>query len=214
VTNNDVLRRIRYTFDFKDAKMVDIFALAGQKVTRDQISGWLKRDDDPDFDKCSDIQLATFLNGLITERRGKKEGPYPKPEKELTNNIILRKLKIAFDLKSEDMLDVMALADMHISAHELSAFFRKIDHKHHKKCKDQVLRNVLKGLQIKYRDDAESLPEVKPEIAMAVAEKPITEKPEPVKTTKKVIHVKNLKNKSKATLSIKKKSKWDGLTKK
>jgi len=151
MTNNDILRRIRYTFDFSDSKMIAIFGLADLHVTREQISDWLKKDDDPAYQKCSDTQLAIFLNGLINDKRGKKEGPQPEPEKRLTNNIIFRKLKIALNLQAEDVLEIMKLADFRMSKHELSAFFRRPDHKHYRVCKDQILRNFLKGVQLKYR---------------------------------------------------------------
>lgn len=150
VTNNDILRRIRYTFDFSDSKMIAIFGLADELVTREQISDWLKRDDDPAFQKCSDSQMALFLDGFIIDRRGKKDGPKPEPEKFLTNNVILRKLKIALDLKADDILEMMELADFKISNHELSAFFRRPDNRHYRDCKNQVLRNFLQGMQIKY----------------------------------------------------------------
>ncbi len=153
MTNNDILRRIRYTFDFNDSKMIAVFGLADHQVTREQISGWLKKDDDPAYQECSDTQLAIFLNGLINDKRGKKEGPQPEPEQRLTNNIIFRKLKIALNLKAEDILEIMGLAGMRISKHELSAFFRRPDHKHYRECNDQILRNFLKGLQLKYRDN-------------------------------------------------------------
>ena len=151
--NNNILRSIRYTFDVSDAKMVALFALGGEQVTREQISVWLKKEDDPGAEHCSDTLLAIFLNGLIYERRGKREGPQPEPEKRLSNNIIFRKLKIALDLKGEDILRIMDLADLRLSAHELSAFFRKPDHKHYRPCKDQILRNFLIGVQRKYRPD-------------------------------------------------------------
>ena len=151
MTNNDVLRRIRYTFNFDDSKMMAVFGLAGLEVTRAEISDWLKKEEDPDFQKCSDRQLASFLNGLIIEKRGKKDGPQPEPETQLSNNIIFRKLKIALDLQADDVLELVNQADFHISKHELSAFFRKPSHKHYRECKDQVLRNFLKGTQIKYR---------------------------------------------------------------
>jgi len=154
VNNNDVLRRIRYTFDFDDSKMMAIFGLADDQVTREQISDWLKKEDDPAFQECSDTQLSIFLNGLINDRRGKKEGPQPKPEQRLSNNIIFRKLKIALDLKAEDILEILALTNVRISKHELSAFFRKPDHKHYRDCKDQILRNFLKGVQLRYRDNS------------------------------------------------------------
>jgi uncharacterized protein YehS (DUF1456 family) len=153
VTNNDILRRIRYIFDISDSKMIAVFGLADCQVTREQISDWLKKDDDPAFRKCSDAQLAIFLNGLIVERRGKKEGAQPTPEQRLTNNIVFRKLKIALDLKAEDILEIMALSDMRISKHELSALFRKPGHKHYRECNDQILRNFLNGLQLKYREN-------------------------------------------------------------
>jgi len=153
LNNNDILRRIRYTFDISDSKMIEIFGLADHHVTRGQISDWLKKDDDPTFQKCSDIQLAIFLNGLISDRRGKNEGPQPIPEKRLTNNIILRKLKIALDLKSDDILKIIGQTHVSISKHELSAFFRKSEHKHYRECKDQVLRNFLQDLQLTYRDN-------------------------------------------------------------
>ncbi|MBI4687966.1 MAG: DUF1456 family protein [Nitrospirae bacterium] len=151
MTNNDILRRIRYIFDFNDSKMIALFGLADHKVTRAQISDWLKKDDDPAFQKCSDTQLAIFLNGLINDRRGKKEGPQPEPEQRLTNNIIFRKLKIALDLKAVDILEILSLAGVRISEHELSAFFRRPDHKHYRDCKDQILRNFLKGVQLKWK---------------------------------------------------------------
>lgn len=153
MTNNDILRRIRYTFDFNDSKMVSIFALADHEVTREQISNWLKKDDDPAYQNCGDNQLAIFLNGLINEKRGKKEGAQPKPEKRINNNVIFMKLKIALNLKAEDVLEIMGLAELSISKHELSAFFRRPGHKHYRECKDQILRNFLKGMQLKYRDN-------------------------------------------------------------
>ena len=155
MTNNDILRRIRYIFDFNDKQMIAVFALADYTVTREQISDWLKKDDDPAYQSCSDNQLAVFLNGLINDKRGKKEGAQPEPEQHLTNNIIFMKLKIALNLKADDVLEILSLVDMDISKHELSAFFRKTGHKHYRKCKDQILRNFLKGVQLKYRDNVQ-----------------------------------------------------------
>lgn len=154
MTNNDILRRIRYIFDLNDTKMISVFGHADCKVTREQVSDWLKKDDDPAYIACNDTQLATFLNGFINLKRGKKDGPQPVPESKLNNNIIFRKLKIALNLKNEDVLDILQLAELRISKHELSAFFRREDHKHYRVCKDQILRNFLKGVQLKYRPAA------------------------------------------------------------
>jgi uncharacterized protein YehS (DUF1456 family) len=153
VTNNDVLRRIRFIFDFNDSKMMSLFGLTGYQVSREQISAWLKKDDDPAYQDCSDTQLAIFLNGLIIDKRGKNKGPQPEPETRLNNNIIFRKLKIALNLQAEEILEIMILADTQISKHELSAFFRRPGHKHYRDCNDQIFRNFLKGVQLKYRAD-------------------------------------------------------------
>ena len=149
--NNDVLRSVRYAFDLSDSAMIALCSTVDHQVTRGQVSDWLKKEDDPAFQNCSDRQLAIFLNGLIDQRRGKQEGRQLEPEQRLTNNIILKKLKIALDLKSEDILGIMALAQFSISQHEISALFRKPDNKHYRLCKDQILRNFLKGVQRKYR---------------------------------------------------------------
>lgn len=154
MTNNDIMRRIRYIFDFNDSRMMALCGLAGQPQARELISDWLKREDDPAYKACGDREMATFLNGLISYRRGEREGPSPEPEQRLTNNIIFMKLKIALDLKAEEVLAVLALGGMTISKHELSAFFRKPGHKHYRECKDQILRNFLNGLRITYREQA------------------------------------------------------------
>ncbi len=151
MTNNDILRRIRYAFDFNDSKMIAIFALADHEVTREQVSEWLKADDDAAFQKCRDEQLAIFLNGLINDRRGKREGEQPVPERRLNYNIVFRKLKIALNLTAEEILAIFELTNVRISKHELSAFFRKPSHKNYRECQSQVLRNFLMGIELKYR---------------------------------------------------------------
>ncbi len=151
MNNNDILRRIRYTFDFSDTKMMNLFSSGGDDATREQISDWMKKDDDPAFVSLDDIKLAVFLNGFINDRRGKKEGEQPKPEETLTNNIIFRKLKIALNFKEDDIMELFELTGMNISKHEISAFFRSPDQKQYRLCQDQILRNFLHGMQLKYR---------------------------------------------------------------
>ncbi|MEM8487521.1 MAG: DUF1456 family protein [Bacteroidota bacterium] len=156
MTNNDVLRRVRYTFDFDDSKMIAIFGAADHVVTRSQVSDWLKKEEDEAYQACSDTELAIFLNGLINEMRGKKDGPQPIPENRLTNNLIFMKLKIALNLKADDVLEILEMANIRISKHELSAFFRKPGNRHYRTCKDQILRNFLAGMQQKYRDNKQT----------------------------------------------------------
>lgn len=153
MTNNDILRRLRFVFDFGDSQMMALFVSAGFTASREQVSNWLKTDDKPDFKPLRDVELAYFLNGLINKKRGKREGEQPAAEKVLNNNIILRKLKIALDYKDEQILDVMTLAEFPLGKHELSAFFRKPGHNNYRECQTQVLRNFLRGLQLTLRGD-------------------------------------------------------------
>lgn len=150
MTNNDILRRLRYTFNYTDAVMMELFALGGDAITQNELSDWMKREEDEQYLPMHDYQLAMFLNGLIVHLRGSKDGEKPVPEKFLSNNMILRKLKIALALKDSDMLDIFLLAGRKISKHELSAFFRHPDQPQYRPCNDQFLRNFLTGLQ-KYR---------------------------------------------------------------
>lgn len=149
--NNDVLRRLRYILELSDDNTIKTFSLGGLEVTRSDISQWLKKDDDEGFQKCNDKTLAAFLNGVIVSKRGARDGEAPKAESRLTNNIILRKLMIAFSLKTDDVLSILETADFKLSKSELSAFFRKTDHRNYRDCKDQVLRNFLQGLQLRLR---------------------------------------------------------------
>ena len=154
MTNNDILRRLRYNFDLNDEKMMALFALGGMEASRSEVSDWLKRDDHSDYVEITDKAFASFLNGLIIEKRGRRDGPQAVAEDMLTRNMIFMKLKIALNLKAEDVLEILGLVDFHISKHELSALFRKPGHKHYSECKDQLLRNFIHGMQIKYRGDS------------------------------------------------------------
>lgn len=147
--NNDILRRTRYLFDYNDDKMISIFKTVNYDIDQAKLKAWLRKAEDPLLLEMKDEELATFLNGLIIERRGKKEGPQPEAESILNNNIILRKIKIALNLQAEDMLELFTIADKKISKGELSAFFRKPGHKSYRPCLDQYLRSFFNALQRK-----------------------------------------------------------------
>ena len=149
--NNVILRQLRYIFDLNDTQMIDIFAQADVVVTRELISDWLKKDDHEDYEIISDFEFATFLNGFMNEKRGKKEGVQRPPEKQLNNNIIFRKLKIALAYKDTDIINIYKLVGKPVSKHEISAFFRNPNQSQYRACENQFLRNFLHGLKLKYR---------------------------------------------------------------
>jgi uncharacterized protein YehS (DUF1456 family) len=151
MSNNDVLRILRYTFHYHDHKMAEIFTLGGKAVFAEEVSLWLKKEEEEGFKPLYDKDLSAFLNGLIFLKRGPKDDSTLVAEKKLDNNQILRKLKIALDMKDEDMLEIFGLRGFKLSKHELSAFFRKPSQAQYRQCKDQILRNFLQGLQVKFR---------------------------------------------------------------
>ena len=126
--NNEILRRVGRIFNFDEGEIIDVFGSTDQPVSSAQISDMLRDEHDPYFQECDDSLLAVFLNGLINYKRGRKEGAQPEPEKYLTNNMILMKLRIALNLKAEDVIEIMARADFKITKYELSAFSRKPNH--------------------------------------------------------------------------------------
>ncbi len=149
MNNNDVIRSLRHVLDLNEATIVDIFKLAQHKVDPATVSGYLKESDEAGFNACNDNYLTLFLDGLITYRRG-PSSINPLPAKgifpPLTNNSIFKKIRIAFDLKEEDLLELMSLADYEVSKNELSAIFRKPGHKHYRECSDDFLMGFLVGL--------------------------------------------------------------------
>lgn len=152
--NNDVLRRVRYALELKDQTMIDIFASSDAEISRDELLTLLKKDNEEGFVELNNKLLGQFLDGLIIYKRGKQENQpeqSKKPE-HLTNNGILKKLRIALEFKEEDMLSTLKLADFELSKGELSSFFRQKGHKHHRECGDQILRNFLQGLTIRFRE--------------------------------------------------------------
>ena len=150
MTNNDFLRRLRYALNIKDNIMVQIFNKGNIIVTREDVIDYLKKDIDEGLKKLSNNDLISFLDGLIIQKRGKKEDGTPVPKIKVTknnlNNILLRKLRIALAFKSYDMIRIFKLGGIEISEGELSALFRREDHKNYKECGDKYVRVFLKGL--------------------------------------------------------------------
>lgn len=172
--NNDILIRLRYALDLRDIDMLNIFRLGGADLTQEQVRKLLIKsketyrydnevDDHDEVEekdeniKCKNSMLEAFLKGFIILKRGQQEpkpGQQEMPELKNTekpNNMLLKKLKIALSLTSDEMLDIFEKAGVVVTKGELSALFRKEGHKHYKECGDKFARNFLKGLAIKIR---------------------------------------------------------------
>jgi uncharacterized protein YehS (DUF1456 family) len=152
MTNNDVIRSLRYAIDASDLRMIEIFKLAGYPIEEDALRAIMRKEDEKSYIPCTDQVLRLFLDGLIIYRRGKRETPEPAVKKQpggaMDNNEILKKLRIAFELKGEDLFDLLKSVDFGLSMSEINALFRKKGHKNYVKCGDQLLRNFLKALAV------------------------------------------------------------------
>ena len=149
MTNNDTLRRLRYALNRNDLAIAQITSKSGRETTEAEVVNWLKLEDEPGFVAMSDSDLCSFLDGLIIEKRGPHpSGNVPVPMEFLSNNEILKKLRIAMNLQSDGMLAVFKKADFDVSNAELGSFFRRADHPKFAKCPEQVLRKFIKGLSL------------------------------------------------------------------
>lgn len=155
---NDVLRSVRYMLDLADAQVVDIIKLTDYEVSPQDVASWLKKEGEEGFVECPNIVLAHFLDGLVIFRRGKNENAVAGPavrsasdKVSINNNQALKKLRVAFELKEDDLNSILDAVGFKVSKPELSALFRKEGQKNYRPCGDQFMRNFLKGLTLRVR---------------------------------------------------------------
>ncbi|MDQ3287573.1 MAG: DUF1456 family protein [Pseudomonadota bacterium] len=152
--NNDVLRSIRYMLDLSDAQVIGIVQLSDpdSALSREEVQAFLKKEGEEGYAECGDAVLAHFLDGLVFHFRGRNPDLPPRPpELRMSNNVVLKKLRVAFELKDADMHQIFENAGFPVTKPELSALFRQADHKNFRACGDQLLRNFLKGLTLRVR---------------------------------------------------------------
>ena len=152
--NNDVIRSMQHVLKLDNAAIVNIFKLARQTIEQDSVSNLLKDMQEPGYIECDDQCITHFLDGLITYRRGNNEKNTAEPDNpaQLNNNIIVKKLRIAFDLREDDLIELMSLAEYDTSKSEISSIFRKPGNKHYRECSDDFLMALLIGLTFRKWD--------------------------------------------------------------
>ena len=157
MTNNEVMISVRYTLEIKNREVVQMIKGGGVELSVLDVVGILKNQEDEGFIECPAETLHAFLDGLILERRGPSDDPARKfSTATINHNMVLRKLRIAFEMRDTDMMATMKSVGFPISKGEISALFRAPAHEHFMKCGDQFLRNFLKGLTNRFRPDRES----------------------------------------------------------
>lgn len=153
MTNNDILRALRYALDISDSKLLACFTSQGVALPPARLMAFLKQEEEAGFQPLGDADFGRFLDGFIESRRGKRDAPAdaPAPSLPMNNNRVLRALKIALALKDVDVIAVMELSGLPVSKGEVTALFRREGHPNYQPCGDQFLRNFLRGLGIRHR---------------------------------------------------------------
>lgn len=154
---NDIFRRLRFALGLNNSATISLCKLMEYELDESYLTNMMKRDDEDGFMPCRDKILCIFLDALIIKHRGKQDGPLPPyltSGQRLTNNDILRKIKIAMNYQQDDMLTILESIGFPVSKGELTALFRKPDHRSYRECGDQLLRNFLKGMVKRHRPDA------------------------------------------------------------
>ena len=151
MANNDTLRGIRDALNIDDTAMIHIFRESGREVGQSTISAFLKSEDEDGYIPCNDPVLGFFLDGLIIHKRGRKDDKPSSPAQpvvSLTKNDIVKKLRIALELKEDDLVSIFKSGRIEISKNDLRAFFRKEGNKHYKECNDKIFNGFIKGLTL------------------------------------------------------------------
>ncbi|MBC7457112.1 MAG: DUF1456 family protein [Bdellovibrionaceae bacterium] len=147
MVNNDVIRSVRFILNVGSQQILEMIALSGLKLNLTQVSDFMADETASNYLSCDDLVMAHFLDGLIYAKRGKDESRPSVPfEFPISNNLVLKKIKVAFQLKEDDLHDILKKAEYPLGRAEVSAFLRKRNHENYRECGDQVLRYFLKGL--------------------------------------------------------------------
>lgn len=151
ISTNEILYRIKKALHLTNEELIEAYRLEDYTMGTTRLDSLLKRRHDKDFQLCSYEELGVFLDGLVSLKRG----PSPKKNSEeeaveLTNNLILKKLRIALELKEAEVEIIFGLADVELSKQQLASLFRKEGHKNFKICSDKLLMAFLEGLDEYY----------------------------------------------------------------
>ena len=146
-STNEMLFRIQKALNLSQNEMIEAYKLAEYNIEVSHLENLLKKHQDKGYEVCSYEELGVFLDGLVTLKRG--ENPNKSKNNKvvsLTNNLILKKLRVALEMKEPEIEIVFGLAEVELSKQQLASLFRKETHKNFKPCSDELLMSFLEGL--------------------------------------------------------------------
>lgn len=146
---NDIFRKITQSLTLGNLQIQQLFALSAIDLNDKEITNLLKTDYQPGFEPMPDYVLLIFLNNLIEQQRGKKndaEQEVIEKHAKISNNDVLKKLRIAYNLHEQQVRDALKLATIELTKSDLAALFRKPGHVHFKACDDELVLDFIEGL--------------------------------------------------------------------
>jgi uncharacterized protein YehS (DUF1456 family) len=147
INTNEVIYKLQQALSLTLEEMIEAYKLENYDMSQIHLKRLLTRRQEKDFMLCSYEELGVFLDGLVTLKRGPSpKKPHEREVIELSNNLILKKLRIALELKEAETEIIFGLADVELSKQQLASLFRKEGHKNFKVCSDELLMAFLEGL--------------------------------------------------------------------
>jgi len=153
---SDVIKSIKEDLNLNRHQIKHIYELEDFAITQDRIDSILKNRSKKNSANASYEELGVFLDGLISFKRGKSSAPQAQ-DVVLDNNLILKKLRVALNLKDEELAIIFELADFNISKSAIKDMFRAYDNPKYKECDNKTLKAFLEGLNEFYFDSGEYL---------------------------------------------------------
>lgn len=146
--NNELNRRIRYSLQLDDATAIRLMQLGGVEATEAQAAAWRTREGEAGFEPCPKAALSALLSGLILDRRGPPPAgaPTAAPAEKHINNAVLKQLRIALSLRTDDVHQLIIDGGGKLAKSEVGALFRNAEARNYRVCGDQLLRWFLAGL--------------------------------------------------------------------
>ena len=149
MTTNQILKKLQTILGADEAQMHHIFTLGEYELPKERVTGYLSEEGDKAFLDCGYEALGHFMDGLIVHKRGPSDKKSESGEViQLDNNLILKKLRIAYELKEVDLYAIFHAVEIDISKTELNALFRKVGHKNYRTCPNSILELFLDGLEV------------------------------------------------------------------
>ncbi|CAA6800147.1 MAG: Unknown protein [uncultured Sulfurovum sp.] len=153
---NDILFKLKTALSLENEQIIEAYKLADFEMTEERLVSIMKRRQDKGFEEATFEELGVFLDGLVLLKRGPSDKVANEDDVvELTNNLILKKVRVAMELKEPELVILFALAEVTLTKRQIGSLFRKEGTKNFKACSDELLNAFLEGLDEFYYDGEE-----------------------------------------------------------